>query len=81
MATHPSILPGEFCGARSPEGYSPGGHKASDMTEQLSNNKQQQKLQDRPCILQPTSPDSPIPGASSILPIHPRSAGKACHPD
>ena len=36
MATHSSILPGEFHGQRSLEGYSPGDHKKSEMTEQLS---------------------------------------------
>ena len=36
MATHSSILPGEFNGQRSLAGYSPGGHKESGMTEQLS---------------------------------------------
>ena len=33
MATHSSILPGEFHGQRSLAGYSPWGHKQSDMTE------------------------------------------------
>ena len=33
MATHSSILPGEFLGQRSLAGYSPWGHKQSDMTE------------------------------------------------
>ena len=33
MATHSSILPGEFHGQRSLEGYSPWGHKESDMSE------------------------------------------------
>ena len=33
--THSSI-PGEFCAQRSPVGYSPWGHKRSDMTEQLT---------------------------------------------
>ena len=32
----PVFLPGEFNGQRSPAGYSPWGHKESDMTEQLS---------------------------------------------
>ena len=36
MATHSSILPGEFHGQRSLEGYSPRGHKELDTTEQLS---------------------------------------------
>ena len=36
METHSSILPGESHGQRSPEGYSPWGHKESDVTEQLS---------------------------------------------
>ena len=35
MATHSSILPGEFHGRRSLVGYSPRGHKESDMTERL----------------------------------------------
>ena len=35
MSTHSSILPGEFQGHRSLVGYSPWGHKESDMTEQL----------------------------------------------
>ena len=33
MATHSSILPGEFHGQRSLAGYSPQGHKESDTTE------------------------------------------------
>ena len=33
MATHSSILPEESCGQRSLEGYSPWGHRQSDMTE------------------------------------------------
>ena len=33
MATTPVFLPGEFHGQRSLEGYSPRGHKESDMTE------------------------------------------------
>ena len=36
MATHPSILPGEFHGQRCPAGYSPWGRKESDTTERLS---------------------------------------------
>ena len=32
----PVFLPGKFHGQRSPEGYSPWGHKDSDMTEQLN---------------------------------------------
>ena len=36
MATHSSILAGEFHGQRSLAGYSPWGCKESDMTEQLS---------------------------------------------
>ena len=32
----PVFLPGEFHGQRSPVGYSPWGHKESDMTEQLT---------------------------------------------
>ena len=35
MAIHSSILPGKSHGQRSLEGYSPWGHKESDMTEQL----------------------------------------------
>ena len=35
MATHSSILPGESRGQRSLAGYSPQGHKESDMTERL----------------------------------------------
>ena len=35
MATTPVFLPREFHGQRSLRGYSPRGHKASDMTEQL----------------------------------------------
>ena len=34
----PVFLPGEACGQRSLEGYSPWGRKESDMTEQLSKN-------------------------------------------
>ena len=36
MATPPVFLPGEFHGQRSLTGYSPWGHKESDMTERLS---------------------------------------------
>ena len=36
MATHSSILAGEFHGQKSLAGYSPWGHKESDTTEQLS---------------------------------------------
>ena len=36
MATHSSILAMESHGQRSLAGYSPGGHKEVDMTEQLS---------------------------------------------
>ena len=36
MATHSSILVGESHGQRSLAGYSPWGHKESDMTEQLT---------------------------------------------
>ena len=36
MASHSSILAGEFHGQRSLAGYSPQGRKESDMTEQLS---------------------------------------------
>ena len=36
MATHSSILPEESHGQRSLVGYSPWGHKESDMTEQLT---------------------------------------------
>ena len=36
MATLPSILPGEFHGQRSLEGYSPWGLKELDKTEQLT---------------------------------------------
>ena len=36
MATHSSFLPGKFRGQRSLVGYSPWGHKESDMTEQLT---------------------------------------------
>ena len=37
MATHSSTLfPGKSCGGRSLVGYSPWGHKESDMTEQLN---------------------------------------------
>ena len=32
----PVFLPGEFLGQRSLVGYSPWGHRVSDMTEQLS---------------------------------------------
>ena len=32
MATTPVFLPGEFCGQRSLAGYSPWGHKESDVT-------------------------------------------------
>ena len=32
----PGFLPGEFHGQRSLEGYSPWGHRESDMTEQLT---------------------------------------------
>ena len=36
MATHSVCLPGESHGQRSLAGYSPWGHKESDMTEQLT---------------------------------------------
>ena len=36
MATHSSILPGESHGQKSLAGYSPWGHKESDMTERLT---------------------------------------------
>ena len=36
MATHSSILAGEFHGQRSLAGYSPWGFKESDMTERLT---------------------------------------------
>ena len=35
MAIHASILPREFYGQRNLAGYSPWGHKDSDMTERL----------------------------------------------
>ena len=35
MATHSRLLPGKFHGWRSLAGYSPGGHKELDTTEQL----------------------------------------------
>ena len=35
----PAFLPREFYGQRSLEGYSPWGHKQSDMTEQLTHNE------------------------------------------
>ena len=38
MATHSLFLPGEFHGQRSLAGYSPWGHKESDMTWRLNNN-------------------------------------------
>ena len=36
MATTPVFLPGDFHGQRSLVGYSPWGHKKSDITERLS---------------------------------------------
>ena len=36
MATHSSILAGEFHGQKSLAGYSPWGHKEWDTTEQLT---------------------------------------------
>ena len=39
IAIHSSILAWEIHGQRSLVGYSPWGHKESDMTEQLNNNK------------------------------------------
>ena len=36
MTTHSSILSGEFHGQRRLEGYSPWGHKESDIAEQLT---------------------------------------------
>ena len=39
MVTHSSILAEKSHGQRSLVGYSPWGHKESDMTEQLNNNK------------------------------------------
>ena len=35
----PVFLPGRFCGQRSLEGYSPWGHKESDVAERLSMGK------------------------------------------
>ena len=40
MATHSSILVWRSCGQRSLGGYSPRGHKESNMTEQLSRHTQ-----------------------------------------
>ena len=36
MATHSTLLSGEFLGQRSLAGYSPEGHKESDTTKQLT---------------------------------------------
>ena len=36
-------MPGEFHGKRSLVGYSPWGRKASDITEQLNNNQENQE--------------------------------------
>ena len=41
MATHSSILTGEFHGQRSLVGYSPWGGKESDMTEKLSSGRRE----------------------------------------
>ena len=38
MPPHSIFLPGAFHGQRGLAGYSPGGHKESNMTEQLKNN-------------------------------------------
>ena len=48
MATYSSILPWEIHGQRRLLGYSPWGHKESDMTEQL-NNDNQNKINWRIC--------------------------------
>ena len=39
ITTHSRFLPGKFHGQRSLSGYRPCGHKISDTTEQLNNNK------------------------------------------
>jgi len=41
IATHSSILAGEFHGQRSLVGYSPWGGKESDMTEKLSSGRRE----------------------------------------
>ena len=41
MATHSSVLPGEFYGQRSLMGYSSWGRKELDMTEQLTHTRGQ----------------------------------------
>ena len=55
MVTHSVSLPGEFHGQRSLAGYSPWGHKESDMTERLT--LSQPELKDVPglflCVGQP----------------------------
>ena len=44
MATHSSILVWRFHGQRSLAGYSPWGHKESDMTERLKHTHEKDKL-------------------------------------
>ena len=43
MATTPVFLPGGFYGQRSLVGYSPWGHKESDTTQRLNNNKRKRE--------------------------------------
>ena len=45
LATHSSILPGESHGQRSLVGYSPGGYRELDTTEQLNNNNKNKWIQ------------------------------------
>ena len=47
MATHSSILPGEFHGQRSLEGYSPWGCKELDKTELLRHTHRQHGVEGR----------------------------------
>ena len=46
MQPTPVLLPGESHGQRGLAGYSPWGHKESDTTEQLDNNKQYDIMED-----------------------------------
>ena len=49
----PIFLPGELHRQRSPAGYSPWGHKESDMTERFSLSKQRRATQVRPMEIPP----------------------------
>ena len=51
IATHSSILPGEFLGQRNLAGQSPWGHKELDTTEQLTHTSSSHSSSHRPLSL------------------------------